>query len=125
MIETSSQLQYAKELHLDGLKDVDSSASYPTLIEELRRRRRSWYSSELSLPLRIDTRDINSFRLWELVGGFFASATSESKIQILNLPTSTSSSYCVIEKQLDDIHLTEITMDPSQAMLVLMDDGVR
>ncbi|KAF9476566.1 hypothetical protein BDN70DRAFT_882237 [Pholiota conissans] len=89
-IETSSQLQYTKELHLDGLKDAGTSAGYPTLIEELRRRRHSWYTSGLSLPLRIDTRGMDFIRPWELVGGLFASATSEWKIQISRLPTSTS-----------------------------------
>ncbi|KAF8182565.1 hypothetical protein BJ912DRAFT_1123820 [Pholiota molesta] len=86
--QSSSQLLYIIQLHLDGLKDAGTAMPYSERVQRLLRQREAWSSLMSSKKLRYSPLDVEPgyHQVWELVGGTFANRAKQH-FGIVWLPT--------------------------------------
>jgi hypothetical protein len=109
---------YTVQLHLDGLEDGGMLTSSSDSIETILRRRQAWRSLDGKEPLTCQTRRGYAE---ELVGGAFASMTKDY-LEIIYLPAAGNFEAHRLELPLMGISAREFTMDPTQDLLVFLDN---
>jgi hypothetical protein len=115
-------LEYTIELHRDGLKDAGTSLSYPELIAFLRRRRQAWLSCEIKEPLIHHTQ--HNYDAFELSGSAYADI-SKGHYEILWLPTASNVQAHAIRRPSIGISPVNVTMDPTQDLMVILEEDVK
>jgi hypothetical protein len=96
------------------------STSHPDLIDTIVRRRQAWRSLDEREPL---TRKTQRGRAEELAGGAFASMNKDrDHLEIIWLPTAGNTEDRRLQLPMTDITVQELTMDPTQDLLVFLAD---
>lgn len=108
------------QLGLDGLTDSETSISYQDLTKSLVRRRQAWVSLERKAPLTHHTQ--HDCRSYELAGGMFAD-TNKDFLTIIRLPTSSNVKVRAFERLSIGFSARDFTMDPTQDLIVFLQDG--
>ncbi|KAF8169408.1 hypothetical protein BJ912DRAFT_1067197 [Pholiota molesta] len=121
-VHSSSILVYTVQLHLDGLKDGRMSTSHPDLIDTIVLRRQAWRSLDAKEPL---TRKTQRGRAEELAGGAFATMSKDrDHLEIIWLPTAGNTEDRRLQLPMTGITVQELTMDPTQDLLVFLEDRI-
>jgi hypothetical protein len=118
LFKSSSALAYTIQLYLDGLKDAGTSYSHSVLIESLVRRRQAWLALDVKEPL---IRAQPYFTTYEIAGGAFAHISSDY-FEISWLPTAHNANGRTHRTPLIGISPDEFTMDPTQDLVVFLED---
>jgi hypothetical protein len=123
ILKSSSLLAYTLQLHYDGLKEVGTPpSSHFELAESLLRRRQAWFS--VKWPGLTTYRMQRTVQAYEFVGGAFA-VTDGHNLEVVWLPTSNNINVKHLKFQnLTGLEIRDITMDPTQDMIVLLEAAV-
>jgi hypothetical protein len=96
--QSSSQLLYIIQLHLDGLKDAGTAMPYSERVQRLLRQREAWSSLMSSKKLRYSPLDVEPgyHQVWQLVGGAFANRAKQHSPVSASLMHEPYGYYCTI-----------------------------
>ncbi|KAF9482983.1 hypothetical protein BDN70DRAFT_374723 [Pholiota conissans] len=120
-IWSSSHLIYIIQLHLDGLKDIEtSSLGCAGRLNQLLLRRHAWGSTSPKLCAKLIS--LPDCVTYDLIDGVFAS-TDGFTLEMASLPTGTEELGTVTEMKLAGLLIWGLTLDPSQDVLVFLEDG--
>lgn len=121
-IQSSSQLEYIIQLHLDGFEDARTSTTPSDLIQRLRSHRAAWLALTPHEEKRHIALDMKyPCEVYELVGGAFANI-NKYYFEIAWLPTVFNPGNTpLIQRTPSDIPIASFAMDPTQDLIVLLE----
>jgi hypothetical protein len=120
--KNSSELNYIIELYLDGLKDAGTSIPAADAIALLRRRREAWLFLQWTEHVAFEIQ--RHGRVYDLIGGVFAHV-NEDKLEIVRPPNSKNNNGHTDRRDLNGTLISCLTMDPTQDLIVLLEDVQR
>jgi hypothetical protein len=120
--KNSSELNYIIELYLNGLKDAGTSTPAADSLALLRRRREVRLSLEWSKHVAFEIQHDDD--VYDLVGGVFAHI-NKGNLEIVRLPNSRNNNGHTDRRDLNGTVISCLTMDPTQDLIVLLEDVQR
>jgi hypothetical protein len=121
LVDGTAELQYCIQLAVAGMEDGPPSSMSPAeRLDKLRQYMTAWDALEWGPN---ETIEMSAGNLWELYGGVLAQCVSDGGIKLRQLPSDhrcIKSDIWFVETL--GIHVRDFTMDPSQDLLVLIEN---
>jgi hypothetical protein len=126
IVKNASQLMYIIHLHLDGLKDSGTVAPNADSVARLLQRRHAWLSLKWTGRVAAEILFSCALDAWDLVGGALAYGdTDVGKLEIIQLPTTGDDKGRTIRRALPAFTPLCMTVDPTQDLMVHVENATR